>query len=73
MGKKTTTDSVRYVGRYEEVELWCPGPDGGEKRREYVKHGEVLVTTPEHAASLLEQVGEWEPARAPAATDEKEG
>lgn len=58
MGKKDT-QTVRYVGRYDKVEV--PLPDGG---RAHVEHGEGLVTTPEHAASLLEQKGEWEQAKA---------
>ena len=32
--------------------------------REVVENGKELVTTPEHAASLLTQQGEWEPAKA---------
>lgn len=60
------TDSVRYVGRYDAVEV--RRPDGS---RELVEHDKTFTTTPEHAASLLTQEGEWEPARASA--DKKEG
>ncbi len=65
MASKRQTESIRYIGRYDAVELWCP--DG---RRETVNNGGTLDTTAEHAASLLTQEGEWEPAKA---APEKEG
>ncbi len=49
---------VRYVGPHDGVELNLP--DG---RVAEVAHGELLETTPEHAAALLEQASNWEPAK----------
>lgn len=49
--------SIRYVGPLGAgVDVYLP--DG---RIESVAPGEVLKTSDEHAASLLEQEGNWEP------------
>ena len=48
---------IRYVGPLGAgVDVYLP--DG---RVVAVPHGEVLKTSDEHAKSLLEQEGEWEP------------
>lgn len=83
MGKSgpAAEKSVRYVGRYEAVQVRTP--DGESYAT--VERGEVLVTSAEQAEGLLLQQGEWlpasakyDPARAPApvgnaATKEGEG
>lgn len=49
---------VRYVGPHDAVLV--PMPDG---REPVISNGEVLKTSDEHAASLLEQEGNWELAK----------
>jgi hypothetical protein len=63
MGKTETT--LTYVGRYDAIEL--RRPDGS---REIVERGEQFTTTPDHAASLLTQDGEWKSASPAAKTKE---
>jgi len=46
-----------YVGPHEAVEV--PLPDG---RSPVVENGGTLETSDEHAASLLEQPSNWQPA-----------
>lgn len=50
------TDLI-YVGRHGAVDVPCP--NGTEPT---VKWGDVFTTTAEHAASLLEQPDNWQPA-----------
>lgn len=52
---------ILYVGAHDAVVVYLP--DGGETK---VARNELLDTTPEHAAALLDQPLNWKPApRAP--------
>ena len=69
--------NVRYVGPHDAVVVALPL--GGE---DVVARGDVLKTSDEHAASLCEQVNNWErvvaesklasPAKKPVEPEEKE-
>lgn len=48
---------VKYIGPHEAVEL-----ELGDGRLATVARGDVLETDDEHAAALLEQPSNWEPA-----------
>jgi len=56
---------VRYVGPHDAVQVVMP--DG---REPIVAHGEVLSTSDEHAAALLEQTG-WQPVKSAKAGKEE--
>lgn len=47
---------VKYQGRHDAVEVELP--EGGET---VVEHGQVLETSDEHAAALVEQPENWAP------------